>query len=89
MMFLLIYWDLFSKDILTLCHIINKMSIVLNSYNIKYTHEHLMSPLEVKYQGKKYLVFVNSKIGVIFGNHLGNGGHIEKLRNGSIAYFIQ
>ena len=26
---------------------------------------------------------------VIFGSHLGNGGHIEKLRDGSIAYFIQ
>ena len=30
-----------------------------------------------------------SKIPVIFGSHLGNGGHIVKLRDGSIAYFIQ
>ena len=45
--------------------------------------------LEVKYLGKEYLVFVNSKVSVIFGSHLENGGHIEKLRDGSIAYFIQ
>ena len=57
--------------------------------DVKYTHQHLKSPLEVKYLQKKYLVFVNSKIGVIFGGHLGNGGHIEKLRDGSIAYFNQ
>ena len=57
--------------------------------DVKYTHKHLKLPLEVKYLGKIYLVFVNSKIGVIFGSHLGNGGHIEKLRDGSIAYFIQ
>ena len=50
---------------------------------------HYCMSLEVKYLGKKYLVFVNSNIGDIFGSHLGNGGHIEKLRDGSIAYFIQ
>ena len=31
----------------------------------------------------------NSKICVIFGSHLGNGRHIEKLHDGSIAYLIQ
>ena len=46
-------------------------------------------PLHIKNNDVKILVFVNSKIGVIFGGHLGYGGHIEKLRDGSIAYFIQ
>ena len=36
MIVLLIYGDIFSKDILTLCHIIMKISIALNSYNIQW-----------------------------------------------------
>ena len=50
---------------------------------------HLKSPLGVKYLQKKYLVFVNSEISVIFRSHLGNGVHIEKLHDGSITYSIQ
>ena len=65
------------------------LAAILKRYAIFLRGDFLKSPLEVKYLEKKYLVFVNSKIGVIFGSHLGNGGHIEKLCNGSIAYFIQ
>ena len=67
-------------------HLKSNLEVISNLYPLE------KSNLEVKYLGYGGggdLVFVNSKVSVILGSHLGNGGHIERLRNESIAHFIQ